>query len=401
MGKQLFVVGPETERMIGLGHPWVIADRYTRNWPKGKSGDLILLHNEKGELLGTALYDPADRVVARLLGRGTLTLNFAWLRTRLLAAAALRRNNALLNETDAFRLVNGEGDGLPGLTIDQYGDFIMVQLYTRSWEPHLQLLCQCIEKVFQPSGIYEKFRPQQTRQLAAQGGVKKFGRLLSGQRAPSPHIVQENGLRYRVELDTGLNTGLFFDQRHNRAEIRLRAAGKRVLNLFAYTGSFSVSAAVGGAANVVTVDVSPTYLDWARENFYLNRLNPKRHEFLLGDCFEVVKALKQREAQFDLVVMDPPSFSTTSKSRFTTTGGTADLLSAVLDLLPVGGVLMCSSNHQKVDLTAYLKELRKGALANHNSLQVIKTAGQPEDFPFPVTFLEGQYLKCLTCIKAE
>ena len=400
MEKKSFVVGPETERMIGLGHPWIIADRYTRGWSKGHAGDLIPLHNAKNELLGTALYDPGERIVARLLGFGPLSLTQAWIRDRLENAAALRRNHALWEEdTDAFRVVNGEGDGLPGLTIDRYGDFILLQLYTRSWEPHLPVLCQAIEKVFQPVGIYEKFRPQQTRQLAGRDGNKKLSRLAGGGPAPRPLVVQENGLKYQVDLNEGLNTGLFFDQRQNRIEIRQRAAGKKVLNLFAYTGSFSVAAAAGGASRVVTVDVSPTYLDWARENFNINRLNPKRHDFLQGDCFEVVKSMRQSGDRFDLVVMDPPSFSTTSKSRFTTTGGTAELLTQVLDLLVPGGVLMCSSNHQKVDFAAYLKELRKGALAAAGSLQVIKTTGQPEDFPFPVTFPEGQYLKCVTCIK--
>jgi 23S rRNA (cytosine1962-C5)-methyltransferase len=145
--------------------------------------------------------------------------------------------------------------------------------------------------------------------------------------------------------------------------------------------------------------VSTQYLDWARENFGLNRLNPKRHQFITGDCFEVLAQMGQQQQRFDVILMDPPSFSTTTKNRFTTSGGTARLVTLALDLLNSGGLLITSSNHQKVDLAEYLKELRRGALAAGCELRVVKTAGQSEDFPYPVTFPEGRYLKYVMAVK--
>jgi 23S rRNA (cytosine1962-C5)-methyltransferase len=245
-----------------------------------------------------------------------------------------------------------------------------------------------------PRGVYAKFRPQQTRTV----GAEAAGRLLAGTRVPEPLTVVEHGLRYRVDLVNDLHTGLFLDQRDNRRAFRDLSAGQRVLNLFAYTGAFSVAAAAGGAVQVTTIDVAPRYLDRARENFRLNDLDPGAHEFIAGDCFAELEKLARNGRRFDVVLMDPPSFSTTRDSRFTTSGGTAELVQRALGLLPPGGLLVTSSNHQKVDLADYLKELRRGALAAGRELRVIGTAGQGGDFPYPVTFPEGRYLKYVVSV---
>jgi len=394
-----FVVGPETVRMLELGHPWVIADLYTRKWQGGKAGDVVQLADEQGRVLATALLDPADRVVARVLGPGNIHFDRNWVQNRLERAAALRSSHADLGDTSAYRLVNGEGDGLPGITVDRYNEHLMVQLYSAAWKPHLPPLLTALQQLFAPAGIYEKFRPQQTRELDAVGSGKKYSRLLAGEAAAGRIKVRENGLEFLVELEAGLNTGLFFDQRENRRDLMARARGKRVLNLFAYTGAFSVAAAAAGAERVVSVDASLPYLEWAKENFGINRLNPKRHGFVAGDCFAVLAEMVRRKEEFDIVLMDPPSFSTTSKSRFTTRQGTAELVAAALPLLVSGGLLISSSNHQKVDLADYLKELRRGALQAGYDLRVIRTVGQAADFPFPVTFPEGRYLKYLVSVR--
>jgi 23S rRNA (cytosine1962-C5)-methyltransferase len=393
-----FVVGPETVRMLELGHPWVIADRYTKLWPAGKAGDVVPLCDEKGRLLATALLDPRDRVVARVLQAGAMRLDRPWLQRRIEAAIALRERHADLEGTTAYRLVNGEGDGLPGVTVDRYGEHLMIQLYAASWKPHLADLVAVLQQLLSPAGIYEKFRPQQTRDLGKDES-KKYSRLLAGTPAPGRIKVLENGLSFLVELEEGLNTGLFLDQRNNRRDLMRRVEGKRVLNLFAYTGAFSVAAAAAGAEKVTSVDASGAYLEWARENFGANRLNPKRHDFLTGDCFAVLKELQKQGRLFDVILMDPPSFSTTARSRFTTSGGTSDLVALSLPMLAAGGLLITSSNHQKVDLADYLKELRRGALQAASELRVVSSVGQPEDFPYPVTFPEGRYLKYVMSVK--
>lgn len=397
--QDIWIVGPETVRMLELGHPWVLADAHTKKWPTGQAGQTIELCDGQGRFLATALLDPQDRIVARVLSRKRIRLEKPWLVKRLQAAITLRQKHADLNESDAYRLVNGEGDGLPGLTIDRYGDYLMIQLYSAAWRPHLKLVTQILQDLLSPLGIYEKQRPQKTRELEAAGESKIYGRLLAGSAAPQRLEVRENGLNFLVSLEQGLNSGLFLDQRRNRADLMKRVEGKRVLNLFSYTGAFSVTAAASGAALVTSVDASPGYTEWARANFGLNRINPKRHEFIVGDCLTVLGELQKGKKRYDLILMDPPSFSTTARNRFTTRGGTSDLVAAALPLLNDGGLLIASSNHQKVDLADYLKELRRGALQGGSELRVISLFGQPEDFPYPTTFPEGRYLKYAVCVK--
>lgn len=394
-----WTVGPDSVRMLELGHPWIIADSFTRRWPKAKAGDLVQLTDERGTPVATALLDPADRIVARVLSRNPMQLDRGWLKKRLQAAISLRQSYADLEDTTAYRLVNAEGDGLPGLTVDRYADFLMIQLYCEGWRPHLKLVTSVLQELLQPLGIYEKARPQNTRELEAVSDSKKYGRLLAGSAAPQRLEVQENGLTFLVSLEEGLNTGLFLDQRENRRSLMPRLAGKCFLNLFAYTGAFSVAAAASGATQVTSVDVSPGYTDWNRANFNANRLNPKKHRFLVGDCLTILAELTAAKERFDVILMDPPSFSTTTKGRFTTRGGTSDLVAACLPLLTDGGLLICSSNHQKTDLADYLKELRRGALQAKSELRVIEQKGQPVDFPYPVTLPEGRYLKYLVCVK--
>src|SRR5450631_282156 len=310
--QQQWIVGPETVQMLELGHPWIISDSHTKRWPAGQPGQVVELTSDKGRFLATALLDPNDRIVARVLSRERIRLERPWLKLRLEAAISLRRDHADLGDTTAYRLVNAEGDGLPGLTVDRYGEFLMIQLYCSGWRPHLKLVAQLLQELLAPRGIYEKTRPQKTRELEAVTDTKDYGRLLLGTAAPQQLEVRENGLNFLVSLERGLNTGLFLDQRRNRRDLMSRVEGKRVLNLFAYSGAFSVAAAAAGARLVTSVDVSPSSTEWARANFGANRLNPKRHEFITGDCLAVLSDLAGQGKQYDVILMGPPSFSTTA-----------------------------------------------------------------------------------------
>jgi len=392
------IIGSETVRMLNLGHPWVIADRFTKSWPQLECGDLIELKSEKGASMGTALCDPGSRIVARRLSEKVVELNQNWL-TAKLQRAQDSRNWLDFGDTTVARLVNAEGDGLPGLTVDRYGDFLMVQYFTLVWQRYLSTLAVALQEVYNPLGIYCKYRPQETRKLAAGKNVRPpQSRLLAGKAAPADLTVRENGLLYRIDLSKDLHTGLFHDQRQNRLEFRRQAAGCRVLNLFSYTGAFSVAAAAGGAEQVTSVDAAGRYLDWACENFRLNEIPPEGHEFITGDCFVELDRLAKSRRFFDLVFIDPPSFSTTRKSRFTTTGGTAELVQKVLRLMPPKALLVTSSNLQRMSLEDYVKELRKGSLAAGRELQIINVSGQADDFPYTVSFPEGKYLKYVVSV---
>ncbi len=386
-------VGDETARQLKNGHPWVIADRFTARWPKNlKPGEIVLLRSPGGDRLGSALVDPAERVVARLLDAEGRTIDRDWIGQRLRQASALREALIDQSRTDCLRLVNGEGDGLPGLTLDRYGDWLMLQLYTEAWLPHLDLLDAAIGRVFRPSGLYLKHRPKQTRELA-KADPSELVRLVSGRPAPDVLTVQENGLDFLVRLNEGLHTGLFLDLRDQRVRFRQLARDRRVLNLFCFTGAFSVAALAGGARQVVSVDAARGYLDWCRDNIAANGLPGERSELVRGDCFKVLGRFREQRRSFDLVFVDPPSFSTVGKKRFTTRQGTAELFAELLPLVEPGGLIMACSNHQKIDWPDYFRELRRAAVRAGRSLQVLTTCGQGADFPSTVAFGEGRYLK--------
>jgi len=396
------VVGSQTGQMLELGHPLVLRDRYTEAWPQTTCGALLLLQDQQSRPLAWALRDADGPVVARVIAAPASAavdlLSVDWFVRRLTQAVELRRDHVDLEQTDAYRLVNGEGDGLSGLTLDCYAGHLLLQMYGHCWQPHRRALQEAIVRLLAPASLYEKFRPRQTRGLSREE-QQDLCRLVHGQAPLSPLLVQENGLYFEVNLMAGLHSGLFMDQRDNRRDLMRRVAGRRVLNLFAYTGAFSVAAAAAGARQVTSVDLSAAALQQARQNFGHNRLNPKRHAFICADCFEILPQLGQQAERFDLVLMDPPSFSSTAKSRFTTTAGTVSLVRQVLDLLEPGGLLIASSNHQKTDLADYLKLLRRAALDAATGLRVIHCGGQSGDFPYSVSFPEGRYLKYVVAVK--
>jgi len=401
MGLKKLTVGAETARMLKLGHPWVIADRYTASWPSDLGiGEIALVHGPQDERLGTVLLEPGARTVARLLDHARIdSLGVDWFVSRLSDAQEMRRSFLGLDRTEAFRLVNGEGDGLPGLTIDCYGPWLVVQFYTSAWQVHLQPLLAALEGVLQPRGIYLKQRPQKTRDLNRQFDEDRpLVELVAGDRAPDQLVVREHDLRFGVRLNEGLHTGLFLDQRDNRRLFSSWCVDREVLNLFCFTGAFSVAAVAGGARKVTSVDASRHYLDWLGDNAELNRQDPRRHEMLCGDCRKVLGRLNRDGRRFDLVFVDPPSFSTTRKGKFSSRGGTAEVVAGLLGVLRPGGLVMACNNHQKMGVSDYLKELRRGALDAGRFLRVIDQRGQGGDFPYPVGFPEGRYLKVVTLV---
>ena len=194
-------IGPDTERMLQLGHPWVITDKYTRQWPQCRSGEIAELCGQDGKPLATALVDPTNRIVARVLDGPGTRIDAKWLRQRFERAATLRGNHVDLDGTDVYRLVNAEGDDLPGLTVERYGDYLMAQLYTEAWQPYIKSISQALQQAFDCKGAYLKYRPQQTRKLEAKGGAGQLIEHLFGDEAPAELTVRENGLRYRIDED--------------------------------------------------------------------------------------------------------------------------------------------------------------------------------------------------------
>jgi 23S rRNA (cytosine1962-C5)-methyltransferase len=283
-----------------------------------------------------------------------------------LLAEALEKRRALglPNEhTNAYRLVHAEGDGLPGLTVDVYDQHLVASLYTEDrGEREDAWLAALARLPFR--GVYLKQRPRQANELdEAERRERAPERAVLGESAAPAFEVRENGVPLEVRLGEGLSTGLFLDQRDNRARLMQLAPGKSVLNLFAYSCAFGAVAAASGARRTVNIDVSKPALERGRRNYQLNGIELSEHLFWARDVFETLPKLAKREERFDIVVLDPPSYASTRRGRFSVERDYPDLAEIAMRLLTEGGTLLACLNHHKLDERA----LRDAVSAAGNS----------------------------------
>jgi 23S rRNA (cytosine1962-C5)-methyltransferase len=299
-------------------------------------------------------------------------------------AAARRVGIAKPGVTEAFRWVNGEVDGLPDATADLYGAFVVLSLYRPFEESELATITAAM-RAAGVRGIYLKRRPKhasrirETRQEAVAPPLP-----IAGESAPDPLVIHEGGVPYEVRLGDGLSTGIFLDQRENRARVAALAKDKSLLNLFAYTGAFSVAAARGGAVRTMTVDVSSTSIAWARRNLDRVAADPTRHEVVVSDVFEFLVKEKARTRRWDIVVLDPPSFSTTKRSVFSAESEFVRLATMSMSVLKPGGALLACTNHRGISHAKFRRFLHEAARAAGVEVAQMKDLPDPVDFPPPV-----------------
>jgi 23S rRNA (cytosine1962-C5)-methyltransferase len=347
-------------------------------------GELALNHPATGEPMPLRCTPPP--VFARWLhaahARQDQLDDVDALEQTLRSSAELRFALATEPHTTAFRLCNGEGDGVAGVTVDRYGDFLVASLVGPAAAARDRVLDALAR--LGPRGIYLKLPPRTARCLTEAGRDDVAPPLpVRGEAAPDALEVREHGLGFEVRLGDGLSTGLFLDQRANRERVRATASGRRVLNLFAYTGSFSVAAVAGGAAATTTVDVSRKALDWAARNLALLGRPSEGHRLVRADARDWLTRCARRGERFDLVVLDPPSFATTKRSRFAAAEDYAELAGACLRCLEPAGRLLACTNHRGMARARLARELRQVATSLGCRLRRLEHLPPPTDFPPP------------------
>ncbi len=309
--------------------------------------------------------------------------------TRAIVRAAERRYSlGRSGDTTAFRLINEEGDGLPGLAVDVYDDYAVAQLYGEDgpWSAEARR-SRVLDAIFALgfSGIYLKVRPRQANTIV-DARREEFApkEPVRGTPAPESFAIFESGAPTLVRLADGLSTGIFLDQRSNRAKVRELVGGQNVLNLFAYTCGFSVSAALGGAWRTVSVDVSSNVLERGRENMIAaGVIDSGEHQFVADDVFAWIARARTKERPFDFVILDPPSYSTTKKSRFSSSNDYADLAAAVLQLVRPGGKLLACSNNRGISHQKFRRLMHDAARKANVEFSQMKEMPEPSDFPAP------------------
>ncbi len=306
-------------------------------------------------------------------------------------AAALESRFGLAQEPTtltAFRLVHGAADGVPGLFIDAYGDYAAI--HTRNETIDIREVANVIRAAGY-AGVYVKKHLRRTNGAVAPQ-TDPEGPIV-GVPAPSRHIIRENGVSFLVDLTKGRSTGLFLDQRNTRRFVREHAAGCRVLNLFGYTGAFSVVAALGQATEVTTVDSSTSALRWARENFAVAGISEGTHRFIREDAFVILKRYVRNHERFDLVIADPPTYSKTKTTRWNSRSGWVKLAELCMRVTGEEGRLVLSSNDERMRPRQFRRYVHEASRAARRSIAVMKDLPLPRDFPHAP---EGQHLKVLT-----
>jgi 23S rRNA (cytosine1962-C5)-methyltransferase len=305
--------------------------------------------------------------------------------------AAIERRHDLLRgareggpeATSAFRLFSEAGDGVPGLALDVYGEHLVAHLHDVGAAEEA-LLDRVAARCLAPlglRGLYLKRRPKKAHDLSAQDLEAHAPSVpVRGEAAPDEMVVRERGMPFLVRLGDGMSTGLFLDQRLNRARVRERAAGRRVLNLFAYTCGFTVAAALGGAVSTTSVDASRKALDRGRANLALSALDGPAHRFLVEDALALLPRLAKRGERFDLVCVDPPTFSTTRSSRWTSGRDWERLAALVFAVVAEGGAVLATSNDRRMTQGAFRAFVRRGAERAGVHLARLVDLGQPLDF---------------------
>lgn len=385
-------------RQIRGGHPWVFASSVTSVRPEGSAGDLAVIFDERRRFMAIGLYDPASPIRVRVLHQGRPTpIDDSFWQTRLRAALVRRSSlEAGAREadpaTDAYRWVHGENDGLPGLVLDRYGPVVVVKVYSVAWTPHLGALVEAIDALVSPQAVVLR----SSRNVGdLHGGYD--GQVISGELHGGAVRFFENGLGFEADVRRGHKTGHFLDQRDNRMRVRQLSAGARVLDVYACTGGFSVNAAAGGARLVHRVDTSAPALAAARRNMELNSqvraVRACGSEDTVGDAFEVMTALAASSRRFDMVIVDPPSFTSRRDHAERALGAYARLTGLALDVLVPGGVLVQASCSAHVGAEELFATVHTAAARSGTVLSEIERTAHGLDHP--IGFAQGAYLKAL------
>ena len=381
------------ETAVRSGHPWVFSDSVLEANRPGTAGELAVIFDRKDKFLAVGLFDPDSPIRVRVLHAGKpQTVDAAWWPVRLEQAVA-RRCELFDASTTGYRLIHGESDGWPGLVLDRYDTTLVMKIYTAAWLPRLdEILALFREKIPCERIILRLSRNIQV--VAEKQFQRRDGQVLLGTTPDGPVIFSENGVRFQADVLRGQKTGFFLDQRENRREVETLAHGRRVLNAFSFSGGFSVYAARGGAVSVTDLDISAHALASARENFSLNTNHPAvaacRHDTVQADAFEWIAA---GPAQYDLIVLDPPSLAKRATEREGAVRAYERLNAQGIERLAREGILVAGSCSAHVPAADFFDVVRRAAMKSGRKFSELKTLLQPADHP--AGFKEAEYLKVI------
>jgi 23S rRNA (cytosine1962-C5)-methyltransferase len=362
-----------------------------------KAGDTVDVRSSSGQVVARAAYSPASQIRARVWTFDPAEeVDAAFFRARVMRALAVREALPAAKHSNALRLIHAESDGLPGLVVDRYADVLVAQFLAAGVERWREPILDALAELTGCEAIYER-SDAETRKL--EGMEPRVG-FVRGNRKASRCPIIEYGLNFRVDVEQGQKTGFFLDQRDNRHRVRSLAAGREVLDGFCYTGGFAINALAGGAKHVVAIESSAPSLEVARENLAANAVDATKLEFVQADAFTHLRALRDRGAHFDLVVLDPPKFAPTAAQAKNAARAYKDINLLAFKLLRPGGLLATFSCSGGVDAALFQSIVAGAALDAGGEAKIIERFGAAADHPVALEFPESEYLKGLLVLRA-
>jgi len=384
------ILRPGREKALKRRHPWIFSGAVERVEGTPAAGDTVEARSNSGEFLAVAAYSPQSQIRARVWDWQRRAIDRAFFDQRVQRAVS-RRSTALSEITNAFRLVNGEADGLPGVVADRYAESVVLQLTGAGAERWRE---EIADALLQATGAVRVWERSDADVRTLEGLSPRCG-ALRGTAPPALIAIQEHGLRFEVELEHGHKTGFYLDQRDNRRHLRTIARDRDVLDCFAYTGGFALNAAAGGARSVTAIESSGAALVRARANAALNELPSA--EWIEDDVFERLRQFRDQSRQFDLVVLDPPKFAPTSAHADRAARAYKDINLLAFKLLRPGGALMSFSCSGGVSTDLFQKIVAGAAVDARVSVHVEAWLHAASDHAVALNFPEGEYLKGLLC----
>ncbi|TNP21980.1 class I SAM-dependent rRNA methyltransferase [Bacillus tropicus] len=382
-------IKPKFIKEIKSGYPLILKDAIQNLNDVQEEGTIIKVVDEKNHFVGKGYYGKQNKGYGWILTRKeSEQINQSFFESKIKSALHKRKQFYKSSDTTAFRALNGEGDGLGGLIIDYYDGYYVVSWYSEGIYTFRDEIIAALQKVANFKGIYEKKR------FDTKGKYIEGDDFVAGERGEFPLIVKENGVNFAVYLNDGAMVGVFLDQRNVRKQIRDKyAKGRNVLNMFSYTGAFSVFAALGGASKTTSVDLANRSLSKTIEQFSVNEVDYEAQDIIVEDVFLYFKYAAKKKMKFDMVVLDPPSFARSKKYTFSAAKDYKNLLKETIAITENNGIIVASTNCSAFDMKKFKGFIDTAFKEMNGKYKILEEHSLPEDFRTIDQFKEGDYLK--------
>ncbi|WP_100618341.1 class I SAM-dependent rRNA methyltransferase [Bacillus cereus] len=382
-------IKPKFIKEIKSGYPLILKDAIQNLNDVREEGTIIKVVDEKNQFIGKGYYGKQNKGYGWILTRKeSEQINQSFFESKIKSALHKRKQFYKSSDTTAFRVVNGEGDGLGGLIIDYYDGYYVVSWYSEGIYTFRDEIIAALQKVANFKGIYEKKR------FDTKGKYIEGDDFVAGERGEFPLIVKENGVNFAVYLNDGAMVGVFLDQRNVRKQIRDKyAKGRTVLNMFSYTGAFSVFTALGGASKTTSVDLANRSLSKTIEQFSVNEVDYEAQDIIVEDVFLYFKYAAKKKMKFDMVVLDPPSFARSKKYTFSAAKDYKNLLKETIAITENNGIIVASTNCSAFDMKKFKGFIDTAFKEMNGKYKMLEEHSLPEDFRTIDQFKEGDYLK--------